>query len=270
MRLPFAEDLREFEFAALDATAPKPSSAQLDAAENLIRRMEVGDDWAPENVKNPALQRLHNCLQARVKEPDAPLDLQSPENTALLAKIAALKQQSKVADAIGKLGKAQKRLSASPACHRPLVSRPPTQCDFHCSHRLFNDFWTAGFAGAFQFVKNEGKATSKKRSYWGDRNRDGAGTSSGADGGSKADDIFALDLGLAGDSQAIKNDPSMPSAFSAASFSSGGGADGTNADGSGAPKPALIFRGMVASSGELLSSSLCPEFSKAPPKNFFF
>eukprot|EP00750_Incisomonas_marina_P032285 INCI9098.2.p1 GENE.INCI9098.2~~INCI9098.2.p1 ORF type:complete len:660 (+),score=155.25 INCI9098.2:395-2374(+) len=207
MRLPFAEDLREFEFAALDATAPKPSTAQLDAAENLIRRMEVGDDWAPENVKNPALQRLHNCLQARVRDPDAPLDLQSPENTALSAKIAALKQQSKVADAI------------------------------------------AGFAGAFQFVKNEGKATNKKRSYWGDRNRDGAGTSSGAAGGSKADDIFALDLGLAGDNQTIKSDPSMSSAFSAASFSSGGGADGTNADGSGAPKPALIFRGMVASAG---------------------
>ena len=122
MRLPFAEDLREFEFAALDATAPKPSTAQLDAAENLIRRMEVGDDWAPENVKNPALQRLHNCLQARVRDPDAPLDLQSPENTALSAKIAALKQQSKVADAIGKLGKGTK-IAAAGTRHHPLIPR---------------------------------------------------------------------------------------------------------------------------------------------------
>ena len=110
-------------------------------------------------------------------------------------------------------------------------------------------------------MKNEGKATNKKRSYWGDRNRDGAGTSSGAAGGSKADDIFALDLGLAGDNQTIKSDPSMSSAFSAASFSSGGGADGTNADGSGAPKPALIFRGMVASAGELLLPFLFPGFA---------
>jgi hypothetical protein len=63
MKLPFAEDLREFEFPALDATAPKPQAAQLAVAESLVRSLDLGDDWAPEAVRNPALQRLHGALQ---------------------------------------------------------------------------------------------------------------------------------------------------------------------------------------------------------------
>ena len=101
MKLPFAEDLREFEFAALDASAAAPTAAQLDAAENLIMGMSVGDEWAPENVRNPALQRLHNSLQARAVDPNCPLDLDSESNTALMGRVLAQQERSKVQDALG-------------------------------------------------------------------------------------------------------------------------------------------------------------------------
>jgi len=213
MRLPFAEDLREFEFAEFDAKCPAPTQQQLDAAENLVLNSTLGDDWAPEAVKNPALQRLHNALQARAADPDAELDLDNSElNSALKHRVESALQRPKTIEAL------------------------------------------EAFKAEFSLVKNTGKAAVKKRSYWGDRDRDrskaggnDAGSSAGSSG--SAGDIFALDLGLAGDEKKIKTDPGAFS-FSAASFSDGGGADGTNADGSGALKPARIFRGMVDSAGK--------------------
>ena len=107
------------------------------------------------------------------------------------------------------------------------------------------------FHEAFQLVKNPVKAAAKKRTYWGDRDRTnkggGGGTGSGSGGsGSNGNDIFALDLGLAGDVKPkIEADGTNASnQFSAASF---GGNDAT--DGTGVLNPAKMFRGMVSSAG---------------------
>lgn len=80
--LPFAEDLRQFSFAPLDANKKwKPTGEQEDAIDNLITVMDLtnaqcGEDGQTiealkcKNTFNPVRQRVFQCIQHRALNPD--------------------------------------------------------------------------------------------------------------------------------------------------------------------------------------------------------
>jgi len=83
IKLPFAEDLREFEFDNLDATKKnQPTDEQLKLVDNLITTMDLthadrgGDEaFRPEIVFNPYIQRMFQSIARRAVAPDEPLSL---------------------------------------------------------------------------------------------------------------------------------------------------------------------------------------------------
>ncbi|WCJ22843.1 ATP-dependent DNA helicase 2 subunit KU80 [Euphorbia peplus] len=82
--LPFAEDVREFQFPSLNnpPAAWQPNDKQQEAADNLVLMLDLappGKEEAlmPEFTPNPILQRFYHCLDLKSKQPDAavpPLD----------------------------------------------------------------------------------------------------------------------------------------------------------------------------------------------------
>jgi ATP-dependent DNA helicase 2 subunit 2 len=88
VKLPFAEDLRQFQFAPLGADAARaqfrPSQTQLDAAEALIRSLDLmhvdkdddGNDCEglrPSLTYNPVLQHFNDAVRTRAIDPSAEL-----------------------------------------------------------------------------------------------------------------------------------------------------------------------------------------------------
>lgn len=82
--LPFAEDVREFQFPSfknLPATF-QPTEEQQEAADNLVMMLDLAPPAKEENLKpdltpNPVLERFYHFLELKVKNPDAavpPLD----------------------------------------------------------------------------------------------------------------------------------------------------------------------------------------------------
>ncbi|KHJ93932.1 Ku70/Ku80 beta-barrel domain protein [Oesophagostomum dentatum] len=68
LRLPFAEDMRPFNFSTLDATCPKPSHNQLNLVDELIDTMQFSAEngsLEPESVLNPFFQR--QCTAMKLK-----------------------------------------------------------------------------------------------------------------------------------------------------------------------------------------------------------
>ncbi|CAJ0594317.1 unnamed protein product [Cylicocyclus nassatus] len=68
LRLPFAEDMRPFNFINLDATCPKPTHNQLNLVDELIDAMPFGTEKGslePENIPNPFFQR--QCTAMKLK-----------------------------------------------------------------------------------------------------------------------------------------------------------------------------------------------------------
>ncbi|UJR27942.1 hypothetical protein I4U23_009202 [Adineta vaga] len=100
IKLPFAEDLREFEFDNLDAIKKNhPSDEQLKCIDNLITAMDLthadrGGEEAlrPEYVFNPYIQRMFQSIARRAVTPDEPLSLSNTimeMNDTLLRSLAA-------------------------------------------------------------------------------------------------------------------------------------------------------------------------------------
>jgi len=83
--IPYAEDVREFEFASFSTNpAFVPSKAQLTAAEKLIESMDLmkdpnGDDedeeeqLKPTDTFNPVIQRFYQSVEVRALDPSAPI-----------------------------------------------------------------------------------------------------------------------------------------------------------------------------------------------------
>ncbi|XP_065859428.1 ATP-dependent DNA helicase 2 subunit KU80 [Euphorbia lathyris] len=82
--LPFAEDIREFQFPSLNNSPAswQPNEKQQEAADNLVLMLDLappGKEEAllPEFTPNPILERFYHCLELKSKQPDAavpPLD----------------------------------------------------------------------------------------------------------------------------------------------------------------------------------------------------
>jgi len=70
--LPFMEDSRSLAFPSFSDGKHKPSKAQLRAAEQLIRRMDLGcgqsEQLAPESTGNPTLAYFHQVIAERMLE----------------------------------------------------------------------------------------------------------------------------------------------------------------------------------------------------------
>ncbi|CAF4671881.1 unnamed protein product, partial [Rotaria sp. Silwood2] len=83
VKLPFAEDLRGFEFDNLEATKRNQvNDEQLKCIDNLITTMDLthadrcGDEaFRPELVFNPYIQRMFQSIARRAVTPDEPLSL---------------------------------------------------------------------------------------------------------------------------------------------------------------------------------------------------
>ncbi|CAF1177015.1 unnamed protein product [Rotaria sordida] len=99
VKLPFAEDLREFEFDNLDSTKRnQPNDEQLKCIDNLITTMDLthadrsGEEaFRPELVFNPYIQRMFQSIARRAVTPDEPLSLSNTimeMNDTLLRSIA--------------------------------------------------------------------------------------------------------------------------------------------------------------------------------------
>ncbi|KAH9487958.1 X-ray repair cross-complementing protein 5 [Bulinus truncatus] len=96
VELPFAEDLRTFTFGSLPFSEDvavnkkyKPTDEQLQAVDSLIDSMDLTDALEdedgnaeealkPKSTFNPYFQRVYQCLQHRVLNPDDPLPELSP------------------------------------------------------------------------------------------------------------------------------------------------------------------------------------------------
>ncbi|XP_077245146.1 ku80 family protein isoform X2 [Tasmannia lanceolata] len=82
--LPFAEDVREFQFPSFHNFPPswRPNERQQEAADNLVRMLDLApsskeEALPPEFTPNPVLERFYQFLELKSKQPDAnvpPLD----------------------------------------------------------------------------------------------------------------------------------------------------------------------------------------------------
>jgi ATP-dependent DNA helicase 2 subunit 2 len=95
IKLPFAEDLRQYPFASLDPSRARksfvPSPEELSVAEKLINSLDLmtavkdeDDDEPTEALKpkqtfNPALQHFYQCVQKRAMNPKAPIPPLDPD-----------------------------------------------------------------------------------------------------------------------------------------------------------------------------------------------
>ncbi|CAF1376694.1 unnamed protein product [Adineta ricciae] len=100
VKLPFAEDLREFDFDNLDLTKKnQPTDEQLKCIDNLITTMDLthadrGGEEAlqSEHIFNPYVQRMFQSIARRAVTPDEPLSLSNSimeMNDMLLRSLAA-------------------------------------------------------------------------------------------------------------------------------------------------------------------------------------
>ncbi|CAF1066284.1 unnamed protein product [Rotaria magnacalcarata] len=100
IKLPFAEDLREFEFDNLNITKRnQPNEEQLKCIDNLITTMDLthadrgGEEaFRPEVVFNPYVQRMFQSIARRAVTPDEPLSLSNTimeMNDTLLRSVAS-------------------------------------------------------------------------------------------------------------------------------------------------------------------------------------
>lgn len=82
--LPFAEDIREFQFPSFSKFHPswQPNKEQQEAADNLVKMLNLtppdkAEALQPDLTPNPVLERFYHCLELKSKHPDAavpPLD----------------------------------------------------------------------------------------------------------------------------------------------------------------------------------------------------
>ncbi|KAL6909596.1 hypothetical protein ACP4OV_001877 [Aristida adscensionis] len=81
--LPFAEDIREFQFRSFNSLPPssRPTDEQQQAADNLVKMLDLAppgrEILKPEFTPNPMLERFYSFLNLKAKQPDAgvpPLD----------------------------------------------------------------------------------------------------------------------------------------------------------------------------------------------------
>ncbi|KAM0920134.1 hypothetical protein ACQ4PT_007775 [Festuca glaucescens] len=82
--LPFAEDVREFQFRSFSRLPPssQPTEKQQEATDNLVKMLDLAppgreEILRPDFTPNPMLERFYNYLDLKSKEPDAnppPLD----------------------------------------------------------------------------------------------------------------------------------------------------------------------------------------------------
>eukprot|EP00455_Lapot_gusevi_P048048 TRINITY_DN6592_c0_g2_i3.p1 TRINITY_DN6592_c0_g2~~TRINITY_DN6592_c0_g2_i3.p1 ORF type:complete len:729 (-),score=150.15 TRINITY_DN6592_c0_g2_i3:21-2207(-) len=90
-QLPFAEDIRDFQFGSFNAIPSfVPSPAQVTAAENLIRSLDLTNVPSPDDETetteilkpkytfNPILQRFYQCVERRALDPSAPVSELDP------------------------------------------------------------------------------------------------------------------------------------------------------------------------------------------------
>ncbi|GFY94244.1 Ku80 family protein [Actinidia rufa] len=78
--LPFAEDVREFQFSSFSSfpLSWQPNEQQQEAADNLVKMLDLaptGKEEAlkPEFTPNPVLERFYRHLELKSKHPDAPV-----------------------------------------------------------------------------------------------------------------------------------------------------------------------------------------------------
>eukprot|EP00011_Vannellida_sp_DIVA3-517-6-12_P007195 CAMPEP_0114621812 /NCGR_PEP_ID=MMETSP0168-20121206/9418_1 /TAXON_ID=95228 ORGANISM="Vannella sp., Strain DIVA3 517/6/12" /NCGR_SAMPLE_ID=MMETSP0168 /ASSEMBLY_ACC=CAM_ASM_000044 /LENGTH=721 /DNA_ID=CAMNT_0001833015 /DNA_START=11 /DNA_END=2176 /DNA_ORIENTATION=- len=110
-KLPFAEDIRQYQFPPLDPTRAKqsavPSPEQVQAAENLINALDLsvaGEDeygdttevLKPKHTYNPVLQHFYQTVQARALKPGAPVPKLDPRIEAYVNPDEALLAKAKV------------------------------------------------------------------------------------------------------------------------------------------------------------------------------
>ncbi|KAL6638579.1 hypothetical protein ACP70R_023690 [Stipagrostis hirtigluma subsp. patula] len=81
--LPFAEDIREFQFRSFSSLPPssRPTDEQQEAADNLVKMLDLAppgrEVLKPDFTPNPMLERFYNFLDLKAEQPDAtvpPLD----------------------------------------------------------------------------------------------------------------------------------------------------------------------------------------------------
>ncbi|CAF0722876.1 unnamed protein product [Adineta ricciae] len=100
VKLPFAEDVRGFDFDNLDAIKRnQPSEEQLKTIDNLITTMDLThadrggeQSFQPELISNPYIQRMFQSIARRAISPEEPLALTNTVmemNDALIRSIAA-------------------------------------------------------------------------------------------------------------------------------------------------------------------------------------
>ncbi|KAL6909598.1 hypothetical protein ACP4OV_001879 [Aristida adscensionis] len=79
--LPFAEDIREFQFRSFNSLPPssRPTDEQQEAADNLVKMLDLAppgrEILKPEFTPNPMLERFYNFLNLKAKQPDASVTL---------------------------------------------------------------------------------------------------------------------------------------------------------------------------------------------------
>ncbi|KAI9182708.1 hypothetical protein LWI28_028090 [Acer negundo] len=78
--LPFAEDVREFQFPSFSnfPISWQPNEQQQEAADNLVKMLDLapsgkGETLQPEFTPNPVLERFFHHLELKSKHPDAPV-----------------------------------------------------------------------------------------------------------------------------------------------------------------------------------------------------
>jgi len=75
--LPFAEDIREFQFRSLSSlpSSSQPTEEQQEAADNLVKMLDLAppgrEVLKPEFTPNPMLERFYSYLDLKAKQPDA-------------------------------------------------------------------------------------------------------------------------------------------------------------------------------------------------------
>lgn len=109
-KLPFAEDIRQYQFPPLDPTRAKqsavPSPEQVQAAEELINSLDLscaGEDeygdttevLKPKHTYNPVLQHFYQTVQARALKPGAPIPKLDPKIEAYVNPDEALLKKAK-------------------------------------------------------------------------------------------------------------------------------------------------------------------------------
>eukprot|EP01137_Pigoraptor_chileana_P000122 Opistho-2@35759 len=106
-RLPFAEDVRQYEFASLDRKGTELSPEQLAAAELLVTSFDLMvsvpgsvkpvEMLKPKRTFNPAIQRFYQCVQHRALHPEDPIPVLDEAIRAYMEPNARLVDASKAA-----------------------------------------------------------------------------------------------------------------------------------------------------------------------------